>query len=214
MDIRSLRYFLMVADQGGFTAAAEQLHIAQPAVSMAIRKLEQTLDLPLFNRHERRVTLTDEGEVLARHARLILQAVADAEREVRELHALERGEVRIGIPSMLGSYYFPPILMAFRHRYPGVRLEVIEAGTRKIQTMIHRGDIDMGVIVTDTIASATIETSHGPAAMITAPRKVLIGRNRLPPSHHVSAEPGPLAASSLLGVSSCRLMPPLIPRIA
>ncbi|PSL14067.1 transcriptional regulator [Marinobacterium halophilum] len=150
MDIRSLRYFLMVADQGGFTAAAEQLHIAQPAVSMAIRKLEQTLDLPLFNRHERRVTLTDEGEVLARHARLILQAVADAEREVRELHALERGEVRIGIPSMLGSYYFPPILMAFRHRYPGVRLEVIEAGTRKIQTMIHRGDIDMGVIVTDT----------------------------------------------------------------
>ncbi|MBV0934304.1 LysR family transcriptional regulator [Marinobacterium weihaiense] len=150
MDLRSLRYFLAVAEQGGFTAAAERLHIAQPAVSMAIRKLEQTLDLQLFDRQERRVRLTDEGEVLARHARHILQAVNDAERELHELHGLSRGEVRVGIPSMLGSYYFPPILMAFRQRYPGIRLEVVEAGTRKLQQMIHQGDIDMGVIVTDT----------------------------------------------------------------
>lgn len=150
MDLRNLRYFLAVAEAGGFTAAAEQLHIAQPAVSMAIRKLEQTLDLPLFDRQERRVRLTDEGEVLLRHARSILQAVEDAERDMRELHTLERGEVRVGIPSMLGSYYFPPILMAFRHRYPGIRLEVIEAGTRKLQQMIHAGEIDMGVIVSDT----------------------------------------------------------------
>lgn len=150
MDLRSLRYFLTVAEQGGFTAAAERLHIAQPAVSMAIRKLEQQLDLPLFDRQERRIRLTDEGEVLLRHARIILQAFDDAEREMRELHTLERGEVRVGIPSMLGSYYFPPILMAFRHHYPGIRLEVIEAGTRQLQQMIHQGDIDMGVIVSDT----------------------------------------------------------------
>ncbi len=150
MDLRSLRYFLSVAEQGGFTAAAEQLHIAQPAVSMAIRKLEQQLELPLFDRQGKQIRLTDEGDVLARHARLILQAVADAEREMRELHTLERGEVRVGIPSMLGSYYFPPILMAFRHRYPGIRLEVVEAGTRKLQQMLHRGEIDMGVIVSDS----------------------------------------------------------------
>jgi DNA-binding transcriptional LysR family regulator len=150
MDLRNLRYFLAVVEHGGFTAAAEQLHIAQPAVSMAIRKLEQQLDLPLFDRQGRQIRLTDEGEVLLRHARLILQAAADAEREMRELHTLERGEVRVGIPSMLGSYYFPPILMAFRQRYPGVRLEVIEAGTRKLQQMIHQGEIDMGVIVSDT----------------------------------------------------------------
>lgn len=150
MKLRNLRYFLAVAEQGGFTAAAEQLHIAQPAVSMAIRKLEQQLELPLFDRQERQVRLTSEGEVLVRHARRILQAVQDAEREMRELHTLERGEVRVGIPSMLGSYYFPPILMAFRHRYPGIRLEVVEAGTRKLQQMIHRGEIDMGVIVSDT----------------------------------------------------------------
>ena len=150
MDVRSLRYFIAVAERGGFSAAAEQLHIAQPAVSMAIRKLEQSLQLQLFHRHERRISLTDEGQVLLRHARTILQAVRDAEREMHELHALERGEVRVGIPSMLGSYYFPPVLMAFRHRYPQLRLEVVEAGTRQLQQMIHRGEIDMGVIVADT----------------------------------------------------------------
>ncbi len=150
MDIRSLRYFMTVAELGGFSAAAEQLHVAQPAVSMAIRKLEQSLQLQLFHRNERRVSLTDEGQVLLRHARAILQAVRDAEREMHELHALERGEVRVGVPGMLGSYYFPPILMAFRHRYPQLRLEVVEAGTRQLQQMIHRGEIDMGVIVADT----------------------------------------------------------------
>ncbi len=149
MDLRSLKYFLTVAETGGFTAAAEQLHIAQPAISMSIRKLEEQLDLTLFDRLGKQVRLTDEGEVLLRHARFILQAVQDAEREMRELNSLEGGEVRVGIPSMLGSYYFPPILMAFRHRYPGIRLEVIEAGTRKLQQMIHTGEIDMGVIVTD-----------------------------------------------------------------
>jgi len=150
MDSRALKYFLTVADSGSFTAAAEQLHIAQPAVSMAIRKLEEELELSLFHRHERRISLTDEGQVLLPHARQIVQALADAELQMRELHELQQGEVRIGIPSMLGSYYFPPILMAFSHRYPQLRLSVLEAGTRQLQQMISDGEIDMGVIVADT----------------------------------------------------------------
>ncbi|MCA6064491.1 LysR family transcriptional regulator [Thalassolituus marinus] len=149
MDLRALRYFLAVAEQGSFTAAAQQLHTAQPAVSMAVRKLEDELGLTLFHRNERRVTLTDEGLVLLPHARQILQGVADAELAMHELHGLQQGEVRIGISNMLGSYYFPPILMAFRERYPGVRLSVVEAGTRAIQRMIMEGEIDIGVVVAD-----------------------------------------------------------------
>ena len=150
MDSRALTYFLAVAESGSFTAAAEQLHVAQPAVSMAIRRLEEELELSLFHRNERRISLTDEGLVLLPHARQIVQALADAELEMRELHEMARGEVRIGIPSMLGSYYFPPILMAFRHRYPQLRLSVVEAGPRQLQKMIYSGEIDMGVIVADT----------------------------------------------------------------
>lgn len=146
LEIRALRYFLAVVEENGFTAAARRLNVAQPAVSMAIRKLEEGLELSLFHRRERGIELTDEGRTLLDHARRILRAAGDADLEMHELRGLNRGEVRIGIPSILGSYYFPPILMAFRHRYPNLQLNVVESGTRKIQQMISDGEIDMGVI--------------------------------------------------------------------
>ncbi len=118
MDFKQLRYFHEIVRLGSFTRAAEALYVAQPAVSVAIRKLEAELDLTLFHRNDRKVTLTDEGARLLPHAQRILQAVSDAQLEMQELKGLTQGMVRVGIPGMLGSYYFPPILMAFRHRHP------------------------------------------------------------------------------------------------
>lgn len=149
MDLKQLRYFQAIARCGGFTRAAEQLHVAQPAVSMAIRKLEQQLDLTLFHRQDRTVSLTDEGQRLLPHADRILQALADAQLEMQELKGLTQGEVRVGIPSMLGSYYFPPILMAFHQNYPHLKLSVIEAGTWQLQQMLEAGELDLAVIVAE-----------------------------------------------------------------
>lgn len=152
MDLKQLRYFKTVAETSSFTEAAKRLHMAQPAVSIAIRKLEASLDLILLHRGERgdrRVTLTTEGEILLGHARQLLQQAEAAELEMRELYGLAKGEVRIGIPSMLGSYFFPPILMGFKHRYPNLRLSVYEAGTRQLQQMIHEGQLDVGVVVAE-----------------------------------------------------------------
>lgn len=149
MDLKQLRYFRTVAELGGFTAAANRLHVAQPAVSIAIRKLEAELGLTLLRRGERQVTTTPEGAVLLRHARELLARAAAAELEMQELHGLAKGEVRVGIPSILGSYYFPPLLMAFKHRHPALRLSVIEAGTRSLQQMILDGELDLGVVVPD-----------------------------------------------------------------
>ncbi len=151
MDLKQLRYFLTVAQLGGFTRAAHQLHVAQPAVSMGVRKLEDQLGLQLFQRTERQVRLTDEGVRLQRHAQRILQAVDDAALEMAELKGLSQGEVRVGIPSMLGSYFFPPILMAFRHCYPELKLTVIEGGTWQLQQMLERGELDLGVIVAEFV---------------------------------------------------------------
>lgn len=156
MDIKTLRYFQAIVEYGGFTRAAEQLHVAQPAISMAIRKLEQDLELTLFHRQDRRVSLTDEGQILLRHANRILQSVTDAQLEMEELRGLSQGEVRVGIPSMLGSYFFPPILMAFHERYPGLRLSVIEGGTWKLQQMLESGELDLAVIV-DELLPETLE---------------------------------------------------------
>lgn len=94
------------------------LHLAQSAVSQTVANLEHRLELTLFHRHERRIGLTAEGEALVEHARDLLARAEAAELAMRELHGLVKGELRIGIPSMLGSYYFPPLLMGFKERHP------------------------------------------------------------------------------------------------
>lgn len=146
MDLRQLRVFVEVTRQGSFTRAAEKLHIAQPAVSISIRKLEEELELTLLNRQERRVTLTAEGETLQAHAERILENFSAAEAEMAELRGLGGGEVRVGIPPMMSSYYFPLIIRQFRERYPNLKLSVNGEGAASIQRMISKGEIDMGVI--------------------------------------------------------------------
>lgn len=149
MNVKGLRYFGAVAQFGSFTRAAETLGVAQSAVSMAVKKLENELGLQLIDRQDRSVTLTDEGRRLLHHARLVEQALADADLEMRELRGLGQGNVRVGIPGMMGSYFFPPVLMAFRHRYPDLDLTVIEGGTWELQRMLENKELDLGVIVED-----------------------------------------------------------------
>lgn len=148
-DLRALRVFVTVAEHAGFSAAARELHVAQSAVSQTIANLERQLELRLFHRHERRIALTPEGEALYAHARELLERAEATHLAMRELHGLVKGEVRIGIPSMLGSYYFPPLLMGFKARHPGIRLTVVEAGARRLQSMIAAGELDLGVVIDD-----------------------------------------------------------------
>ncbi|WP_064604886.1 LysR family transcriptional regulator [Photobacterium sp. J15] len=159
MDIRQLTYFVTLAETANFTRAAERLNIAQPALSVAIKKLEGQLELPLFYRNERKVVLTHEGETLLTHARLILQQVKDANIAMAELKGLEKGEVRLGLPSMLGSYYFPEILMGFKSRYPNLKLTIVEAGTQSIRRMLLNGELDLGIIHNSDVPEQ-LETEH------------------------------------------------------
>jgi DNA-binding transcriptional LysR family regulator len=122
MAFRQIRAFVEVARQQSFTRVAEHLHIAPPAVSISIRKLEDELDLILLSRREKRVFVTAEGEVFLRHAERIRANCAAAEMEMTELRGLTRGEVRIGIPSMMSSYYFPRVIREFQERYLKLQL--------------------------------------------------------------------------------------------
>lgn len=158
-DLRALSYFLAVVDHGGFTRAARELHVAQSAVSQTVAGLEARLELTLFQRHERRISLTPEGELLRDQARALLERAEAVHLAMREVHGLVKGEVRIGIPSMLGSYYFPPLLMGFKSCHPGICLTVVEAGTRRLQQMIADGKLDLGV-VTDDATTENLERRH------------------------------------------------------
>ncbi|MGC9492467.1 LysR family transcriptional regulator, partial [Vibrio genomosp. F10] len=130
METRHLKHFVKVAELGHFTMAAKALHIAQPALSISIKKFEQQLGVVLFKRQDRKVELTHEGKVLLEHAKRILQQLDDAKLAMDELIGLEKGEVRLGAPSMMGSYFFPEILMAFKSHYPNLKLTLVDAGTQ------------------------------------------------------------------------------------
>lgn len=149
MDIKRLRYFSELAKVGNFTQAAARLGIAQSALSMSIRKLEDETELKLINRAERKMALTTDGQVLYKHAGLILECVHEAERELQELKGVESGVVQFGASSMLSSYYLPAVLTAFKTRYPGVRVNLIEAGTASLQQMLIDGELDLALIRSD-----------------------------------------------------------------
>jgi len=179
MNTRLLTYFVKLVETENFTRAAEQLHIAQPALSVAIKKLEQQLNLSLFHRNERKVTLTDEGEVLLGHARLILQQIDDANIAMAELKGLEKGEVKLGVPSMLGSYFFPEILMGFKNKYPNLKLTIIEAGTQSIRQMLLDGELDLGVIHNEDVPER-LATEH----LITSQMVAVVSED-----HHLVSQP-------------------------
>lgn len=147
METRHLKYFVEVAQHQSFTHAASALHIAQPALSIAIKKFEQQLGVTLFRRDERKVSLTHEGEVLLEHALRILRQLEDAQLAVDELKGLVKGEVRLGTPSMMGSYFFPEIIMAFKSYFPNLKMTMVEAGTQSIRKMLLNGELDIGVIL-------------------------------------------------------------------
>ncbi|PWI33984.1 LysR family transcriptional regulator [Vibrio albus] len=146
MEFRQLKHFVAVAETGTISAASRRLNLAQPAISSSIKKLEMELNMPLLHRRERGVSLTDAGIQFLQHARQILQQASDARLSMLALEGLERGEVKIGVPSMIGSYFLPPLLMAFKHQYANLSLNIIDDGTRNIRQMLLDGELELGVI--------------------------------------------------------------------
>ncbi len=146
MDRRQLQIFQKVAVEGSFTKAAKQLHMAQPAVSIAVRKLEEELGLTLLSRADKKVSLTSEGETLLRHAHTILNQFQQAQLEMSELQVMERGRVNLGTSAMMGSYFFPEKIAAFRQQYPHITVSVIGEGTRRAQQLLLDGVIDMALV--------------------------------------------------------------------
>ncbi|BCG45474.1 Hydrogen peroxide-inducible genes activator [Citrifermentans bremense] len=146
MDLRQLKVFLEVADCGGFTKAAEKLNIAQSALSIAIKKLEDELEVKLFVRRDRKVSLTAEGESLVLNARDIFGRVAKARQDIADLRGLLRGEVRVGLTPMLSSFFFPKIISEFKRRYPALEISIYGDSAGNIQRKVESGEIDMGII--------------------------------------------------------------------
>ena len=149
MNFRQLEIFLAVAENQSFVKASAALYIAQSAVSISVQKLENELDLKLFIRNNKRVELTAEGHALLLHAEKIMSQTRVAKLELEEMSELKRGEVKLGVPAMLASYFLPSYLVDFKRQYPNIKITIIDEGTKLIRQHLDQGTIDMGIISLD-----------------------------------------------------------------
>lgn len=146
MNLKRLEYFCHLAELGNFTRTAQQIGIAQPALSIAIQKLEQEVGLKLINRADKNSLLTAEGKVLYKLASKLLSQAKQVELEIEELKELEGGTIRFGVSAMMGSYYFPNVLTKFKQKYPKIKIHLVDQGTAALENMLLNGELDLALV--------------------------------------------------------------------
>jgi DNA-binding transcriptional LysR family regulator len=144
-DLRQMRYFAAVAEHGSFTRAAQELHVAQQAVSQQVKALEQLLGVTLFERTSRRVTLTPEGVVFLADSRRVL---AGADRAARRVQAVARGEagtLRL-VYTLVSAFETVPVLLArLDEDYPLLKIDAREVFGSDVATLLRDGDCDVAL---------------------------------------------------------------------
>jgi len=132
IDFELYRIFYVVATVGNITKAAQELMISQPAVSKAIKHLEEQLGGVLFTRTKRGVILTEEGLEFYKHIKLAMEHIVNAENKFSNLMNLETGTIRIGISTTLTRYYLLPYLSNFHSRFPGINIQILTNKTSEL----------------------------------------------------------------------------------
>lgn len=148
MNLKQLRYFLEVAQEKQITAAARNLHIAQPPLSYQLKELEKDLDAQLFVRNSKGITLTEAGEALAGYAQEILELSDYAKDKVKQIDQGRQGTISLGIISSSGNQVPGPRLQEFQEFYPEVNFEIYESNTFGVLDYLKRRKIDLGIVRT------------------------------------------------------------------
>ena len=147
MEFRQLRTFLAIVETRNFTRAAERVHLTQAAVSAQIKALETEAGVPLFARVNKKVFLTEAGELLVRRAERLLKVHDEALLALKELGDAEKGRLRIGTASTMASNeQLPTILAALKHSYPKAQFTVRRATSAEIVAQILQNDLDIGLV--------------------------------------------------------------------
>ncbi|WP_332768791.1 transcriptional regulator CynR [Pseudomonas koreensis] len=156
MLLRHLRYLLAVADHGGFTRAAEALHVSQPTLSQQIRQLEETLGVTLFDRTSRTVKPTDAGAAYLECARRVLVELEAGKRALHDVKDLSRGTLRLAMTPTFMAYLVGPLVRDFAARYPAIHLQIFELSMDDIEAGLADDSLDIAIAFTP-VRNAEIE---------------------------------------------------------
>lgn len=148
INLEYYRIFYYVGKLKSITLAAEELAVSQPAVSQAVRHLEESLGNPLFIRTSKGVRFTPEGRVLYSYVQRGYEYIRQGENKFKEMLNLEIGEIRIGASDMTLQFYLLEVLEQFHEEYPGIKVSVTNAPTPETLKHLQDGKIDFGVVST------------------------------------------------------------------
>src|SRR6266404_725975 len=146
MENFRLKVFRTVADTLNFRQAAEALYLTQPAVTLQIKALEEELGVPLFDRTENRVALTEAGRILLTHAKKVEALTAVARQELARLVGEEEGDLSAGASTTIAQYLLPKLIGEFQRSNPKIRLSLLSANTEKIVVGVLDGTLAIGLI--------------------------------------------------------------------
>lgn len=158
MDTHNLKAFVLVAESGSFSLAAEKLHLTQPAVSKRIALLEEQLGSGLFDRIGRNITLTEAGRALLPHARAVQQELAAAQQSVRDLAGEVAGQLRIATSHHIGLHRLPPILSEFSRAFPAVHIDIDFMDSEQAYELIMQGKAELAIVTLAPSEEASLIT--------------------------------------------------------
>ena len=147
MELRVLKYFLTVADEGNITRAADILHVTQPTLSRQLIELEDEMGTPLLIRGKRSVTLTEEGFLFRQQAETIVELADKLEHTFTDKKDIICGTIRIGATEAMGGRTLAASMTEFREKYPEVQFDLYNGMADNIKEMVERGLIDLGLVM-------------------------------------------------------------------
>lgn len=165
MELSELHVFLTVAAERSFSRAAAKLHRTQPAVSQAIRRLEDELGERLFDRSSKQGTLTEAGRVLREYAQRLARLSEEAELAVRELRDLKRGRVLIGA-NEAAVHALLPLIARFRGGHPQIQVDVRRVPSRQVGVEVLQGSLDFGIITFQPAERGLASLNIGPDELV------------------------------------------------
>jgi len=150
MDFR-LKIFHTVAQVKSFTKAAEILGLTQPAITFQMKNLEEEFRTRFFNRDQNRITLTETGKILFRHAEKILGEYESSNIEIAKVTGVLGGEIRIGVASLLGKYLLPKLIGMFKQEYPNIKIIMLVGNSAQLIQEIQEHTLDL-IIVSEPVS--------------------------------------------------------------
>jgi len=158
MDTQNLKAFLLVAEAGSFSLAAQKLHLTQPAISKRVAQLEEQLNVSLFDRIGRTVNLTEAGQALLPHARAVQLELQAAEQSVRDLAGEIQGRLRLATSHHIGLHRLPPILSYFNKTFPQVQIDIEFLDSEQAYDLTLRGEVELAVVTLAPVEVANVIT--------------------------------------------------------